>query len=217
MSFIRNILLLCAALAALCGCVRHPADAARVEVLRQGQLEEPEGDVNINPIVYVNVRDNTSKTSGLRSQVETWLQRRGYTVVPNPSEAGYILQVVVLSAGVAAPENVRQIVNAGYDAPSQLTGKGGTALVADVLLVQRHVPSAQRPSRTKLKSITKRNAVGSSQMRIALLANQEFKLDAGIPPVFTETMAKELTTSVHGAAAEEAQPQTAQPQAAPTF
>ena len=212
MSFIRNILLLCAALAALCGCVRHPADAARVEVLRQGQLEEPEGDVNINPIVYVNVRDNTSKTSGLRSQVETWLQRRGYTVVPNPSEAGYILQVVVLSAGVAAPENVRQIVNAGYDAPSQLTGKGGTALVADVLLVQRHVPSAQKPERTKLKSISKRNAVASSQMRLGLLAHQEFKGDAGVPPVFAETMGKELATHIHGAAGQDAPAQPASPQ-----
>ena len=217
MSFTRYILLLCVIFAALCGCVRQPADAARVEVLRQGQLEQPESDANIHPAVYVNVRDNTNKLFGLRAQTEAWLQRRGYTVVPNPSEAGYILQVVVLSAGVAAPDSVRQIVNAGYDAPSQLTGKGGTALVADVLLVQRHVPSAQRPSRTKLKSITKRNAVASSQMRIALLANQEFKLVAGIPPVFTETMAKELTTAVHGAAVDEAQPQTAQPQTAPTF
>ena len=211
------VLLLCLSLVPLTACVRQTADPDKLEVLRSGKLQEAPDDDTIADTVYVNVRDNTSRTSGLRSQVETWLQRRGYTVVPNPSEAGYILQVVVLSAGVAAPDSVRQIVNAGYDAPSQLTGKGGTALVADVLLVQRHVPSAQRPSRTKLKSITKRNAVASSQMRIALLANQEFKLDAGIPPVFTETMAKELTTSVHGAATEEAQPQTAQPQTAPTF
>ena len=212
MSFIRNILLLCAALATLCGCVRHPADAARVEVLRQGQLEEPEGDVNMNPVVYVNVRDNTSRTSGLRSQVETWLQRRGYTVVPNPSEAGYILQVVVLSAGVAAPDSVRQIVNAGYDAPSQLTGKGGTALVADVLLVQRNVPSAKQPARSKLKSISKRNAVASSQMRIGLLALQEFKVDTGVPPIFAETMGKELATHIHGASGQEAPAQPASPQ-----
>lgn len=209
MSFIRNILMLCLAFAALCGCVRQPADAARVEVLRQGQLEEPEADVNIHPAVYVNVRDNTNKVFGLRTQVETWLQRQGYTVVPNPSEAGYILQIVLLSASTTAPETARQVVAAGYDAPSQLHGKGGTALVADVLLVQRHVPSTQGSRRTNLKNIGKRNAVGSSQMRIGLLAQQEFKVGAGMPPVFAETLAKELATSVRSAGTEDSPAQPA--------
>ena len=208
MSFIRYILLLCVILAALCGCVRQPADAARVEVLRQGQLEQPESDANIHPAVYVNVRDNTNKLFGLRAQTEAWLQRQGYTIVPNPSEAGYILQVVVLSAGVAAQESVRQMVAAGYDAPSQLSGRGGTALVADVLLVQRNVPSAKQPSRSKLKSISKRNAVASSQMRIGLLAHQEFKSDAGVPPIFAETMGKELATHIHDTAGQDAPAQS---------
>ena len=212
MSFIRYILLLCVIFATLCGCVRQSADSARVEVLRQGQLEQPESDANIHPAVYVNVRDNTNKLFGLRAQTEAWLQRQGYTIVPNPSEAGYILQVVVLSAGVAAPESVRQMVAAGYDTPSQLSGRGSTALVADVLLVQRHVPSAQKPERTKLKSISKRNAVASSQMRLGLLAHQEFKGDAGVPPVFAETMGKELATHIHGAAGQDAQAQPASTQ-----
>lgn len=211
MSFIRYILMLCLAFAALCGCVRQPADAARVEVLRQGQLEEPEADVNVHPAVYVNVRDNTNKVFGLRTQVETWLQRQGYTVVPNPSEAGYILQIVVLSASTTAPETARQVVAAGYDAPSQLRGKGGTALVADVLLVQRHVPSTQGSRRTNLKNIGKRNAVGSSQMRIGMLAQQEFKVGAGMPSVFAETLAKELATSVRSAGTEDSSAQPAQP------
>lgn len=203
MTFIRYILLLCVLFATLCGCVRQPADSARVEVLHQGQLEQPESDANIHPAVYVNVRDNTNKMFGLRAQTESWLQRQGFTVVPNPSEAGYILQVVVLSAGIAAPESVRQMVAAGYDTPSQLSGRGSTALVADVLLVQRHVPSAQQPSRSKLKSISKRNAVASSQMRIGLLAHQEFKGD-GVPPVFAETMGKELATHIHGTTGQDA-------------
>ena len=203
MTFIRYILLLCVLFATLCGCVRQPADSARVEVLHQGQLEQPESDANIHPAVYVNVRDNTNKMFGLRAQTESWLQRQGFTVVPNPSEAGYILQVVVLSAGIAAPESVRQMVAAGYDTPSQLSGRGSTALVADVLLVQRHVPSAQQPSRSKLKSISKRNAVASSQMRIGLLAHQEFKGD-GVPPVFAETMGKELATHIHSTTGQDA-------------
>ena len=212
MTFIRYILLLCVLFATLCGCVRQPADSARVEVLHQGQLEQPESDANIHPAVYVNVRDNANKMFGLRAQTESWLQRQGFTVVPNPSEAGYILQVVVLSAGIAAPESVRQMVAAGYDTPSQLSGRGSTALVADVLLVQRHVPSAQQPSRSKLKSISKRNAVASSQMRIGLLALQEFKVDSGVPPIFAETMGKELATHIHGASGQEAPAQPASPQ-----
>ena len=212
MSFTRYILLLCLIFATLCGCVRQSADGARVEVLRQGQLEQPESDANIPPAVYVNVRDNTNKLSGLRTQAESWLQRQGYTIVPNPSEAGYILQVVVLAAGVAAPESVRQMVAAGYDAPSKLDGRGGTALVADVLLVQRNVPSAKQPARSKLKSISKRNAVASSQMRIGLLALQEFKVDTGVPPIFAETMGKELATHIHGASGQEAPEQPASPQ-----
>ena len=203
MTFIRYILVLCVLFATLCGCVRQPADSARVEVLHQGQLEQPESDANIHPAVYVNVRDNANKMFGLRAQTESWLQRQGFTVVPNPSEAGDILQVVVLSAGIAAPESVRQMVAAGYDTPSQLSGRGSTALVADVLLVQRHVPSAQQPSRSKLKSISKRNAVASSQMRIGLLAHQEFKGD-GVPPVFAETIGKELATHIHGTTGQDA-------------
>ena len=210
MSFTRYILLLCVIFAALCGCVRQPADAARVEVLRQGQLEQPESDANIPPAVYVNVRDNTNKMHGLRALTEAWLQRQGYTIVPNPSEAGYILQVVVLSAGVAAPESVRQMVTAGYDTPSQLSGRGSTALVADVLLVQRNVPTAQQPNRTKLKSISKRNAVASSQMRIGLLAHQEFKGE-GVPPVFAETMGKELATHIHATAGQDSPQPTSTP------
>ena len=202
MTFIRYIFVLCVLFATLCGCVRQSANNARVEVLLQGQLEQPESDANIHPAVYVSVRDNTNKLFGVRAQTEAWLQRQGFTVVPNPSEAGYILQVVVLSAGIAAPESVRQMVAAGYDTPSQLSGRGSTALVADVLLVQRHVPSAKQPSRSKLKSISKRNAVASSQMRIGLLALQEFKGD-GVPPVFAETLGKELAAHIHGAAGQD--------------
>lgn len=201
-SFRHLILLLCLGILAMGGCVRQPVDAAHLEVLRQGQLEEPEGDIDIAPVVYVNVRDNTNRVFGLRSQTETWLRRQGYTIVPNPSEAGYILQVVVLSAGEASPDNVRQIVAAGYDAPSQISGAGGTAIVADILLVQRRIPKGQRPSNRKLKNIGKRNAVANSQMRIALLAHQKLHLNAGMPPVFAETLGKELAASVHATDAE---------------
>ena len=72
MPFFRHLLLLlCLSLLAASGCVRQPIDAAGLEVLRQGQLEEPEGDVDIAPVVYVNVRDNTNRVFGLRAQTGT--------------------------------------------------------------------------------------------------------------------------------------------------
>lgn len=207
MFFLRFFLiLLCLSLVPLAGCVRSQADNAKVEVLRQGRLEEPENDVNISPTFYVSVRDNTGRISGLRAQTETWLQSNGYSTVPNPSEAGYILQIVILSAGYASQDAVRAVVAAGYDAPAQLSGEGCTALVADILLVQRHVPKAAQPSKLKLKNISKRNAVASSQMRIVLFSRQELRLEGRLPSIFAETLAKELGTSVHSARKEESPP-----------
>lgn len=172
-----------------------------MEVLRQGRLEGPLGDVDIAPLVYVNVRDNTNRRAQtLQSFTEADLRTRGYTVSPTPSEAGYILQVVVLSAGTTAPERARAVVAAGYGAPSGLSGEGGAALVADVLLVQRTVPSSERPSRVRLKNISRRNAVASSQMRLGLLVPQGARKGADLPPAAIRVLARELAEAVRQAA-----------------
>ena len=131
------LLLLGLSLIPLNACVRQrDGDASEVEVLRSGALNRA-GDEDIPNVVYVNVRDMTNRVFHLRSQTEAWLGRKGFTVTDNPSQAGYIVQITVLAAGQAAPESLRGVVDAGYDAPSVLSGTGGTALLADVLLVQR--------------------------------------------------------------------------------
>lgn len=193
------ILLLCLSLLPLAACVRQPADPGKLEVLRSGKLQEAQDDDSVPDSVYVSVRDNTSRVFGLRAQTESWLQRSGFTIVANPSEAGYIVQLTVLSAGSTDPAHLRSAVSKGYDTSSDLTGSGGTAILADVLLVQRRVPSAARPSRAVLKNITSRNALSNSQMRIAVLAQGQIRMETGAPTQFTETLAREIGTAIHAA------------------
>ena len=92
-------LLLCVSLVPLAACVRQATDPDKLEVLRSGKLQEAPDDDTIADTVYVNVRDNTNRVFGLRAQAESWLQRSGFTIVGNPSEAGNIVQITVLSAG----------------------------------------------------------------------------------------------------------------------
>ena len=154
----------------------------------------------------------TNRVFHLRSQTEAWLGRKGFTVTGNPSQAGYIVQISVLAAGQAAPESLRGVVDAGYDAPSVLSGTGGTALLADVLLVQRRVPSSRRPSRTNLKNISNRNAVASSQMRLGLLVRHDIRLKSELPAYFADVLARELSTDISAADSDTA---TATPQPTP--
>ncbi|MBO4301709.1 MAG: conjugal transfer protein TraT [Desulfovibrio sp.] len=198
--------LLCLIFLLLPACVRQNSKAIDTEVLRHGHLVAPKGDVNIAPVVYINVRDNTNhRASTLHEKTEASLSNLGYTVVDNPSEAGHILQIVVLAAGETSLENARSVVANGYGALSSLTGSGGTAIVADVLLVQRQVPSSKHASRLKLKNISRRNAVANSQMRIVLLAHKEVNLEEGVTSYMMETLARELAISLHNANTETSQ------------
>lgn len=206
------LLLLGLSLIPLNACVRQrDGDASEVEVLRSGALNRA-GDEDIPNVVYVSVRDMTNRVFHLRSQTEAWLGRKGFTVTGNPSQAGYIVQISVLAAGQAAPESLRGVVDAGYDAPSVLSGTGGTALLADVLLVQRRVPSSRRPSRTNLKNISNRNAVASSQMRLGLLVRHDIRLKSELPAYFADVLARELSTDISAADSDTA---TAAPQPTP--
>lgn len=206
------LLLLGLSLIPLNACVRQrDGDASEVEVLRSGALNRA-GDEDIPNVVYVSVRDMTNRVFHLRSQTEAWLGRKGFTVTGNPSQAGYIVQISVLAAGQAAPESLRGVVDAGYDAPSVLSGTGGTALLADVLLVQRRVPSSRRPSRTNLKNISNRNAVASSQMRLGLLVRHDIRLKSELPTYFADVLARELSTDISAADSDTA---TAAPQPTP--
>lgn len=175
-----------------CSCIRQrEAESAEIRVLREGTLSPIErGDVPDK--MYVDVRDMTGRALRLPAHAGRSLDRTRVTLVENPSEAGYILQVSLLDEGTVSPEALESLVKAGYGAPARFSGAGGHGLLADVLLVQRKVPSHARPSRARLKNITSRNAVGSSQMRLGLLVPHEEPRHNALPTSFADTLAREL-------------------------
>lgn len=185
-------LLLCLGL--LQACVRQ-IGTEDIEVMRAGSLEW-QADEDIARVVYVGVCDESARIPELRSLVLSWLERQYFSVTDNPSKAGYIVQISLLGAGPVDPDRLRAVVEAGYGSPARLSGTGATALLADILLVQRHIPSHKRPSRERMKNASRRNAVDSSQMRIGLLVRYELREDVSLPGSFAEVLGRELSRGI---------------------
>ena len=175
-------LLLALLLLLLPGCKHRQPAPTDIQVLRQGSLAPADDDTT--PVVYVSVRDQSRHVFGLRAEVERLLRAEKYDITDNPSQAGFIIQASVLEAGITDAASAHRMVEGGYGAPSELSGKGATLVLSDILLVQRRVPSDKRPKRFMLQNVGSRNARGSSQMRTGLLAHREFSVDSGIPALF---------------------------------
>ena len=143
------------------------------------------------------------------AEVERLLRAEKYDITDNPSQAGFIIQASVLEAGITDAASAHRMVEGGYGAPSELSGKGATLVLSDILLVQRRVPSDKRPKRFMLQNVGSRNARGSSQMRTGLLAHREFSVDSGVPALFVTLLAREITSPFSTAPQEQA---PAQPQ-----
>lgn len=173
-------------------CVRQrEAVDTEIRVLRAGSLTPMEhGDVPDR--MYVDVRDMTGRALRLPAHAGRNLGNTRISLVENPSEAGYILQVSLLDEGTVDPETFASLVEGGYGTPARFSGGGASGLLADILLVQRKVPSHSRPSRARLKNITSRNALGSSQMRLGLLVPHETPPHNALPASFADALAREL-------------------------
>lgn len=179
-----------------CSCIRQrEAESAEILVLREGTLS-PLTRKDVPDKMFVDVRDMTGRALRLPAHAGRSLARTRVTLVENPSQAGYILQVSLLDEGTVAPEALEGLVKAGYGAPARFSGRGAHGLLADVLLVQRKVPSHVRPSRARLKNITSRNAVGSSQMRLGLLVPHEEPRHNQLPTSFADALARELNEAL---------------------
>ena len=71
-----------------------------------------------------------------------------------PARPGSIGQASVLEAGITDAASAHRMVEGGYgQAPSELSGKGATLVLSDILLVQRRVPSDKRPKRFMLQNV----------------------------------------------------------------
>ena len=193
-------LLLALLLLLLPGCKHRQPAPTDIQVLRQGSLAPADDDTT--PVVYVSVRDQSRHVFGLRAEVERLLRAEKYDITDNRSQAGLIIQASVLEAGITDAASAHRMVEGGYGAPSELSGKGATLVLSDILLVQRRVPSDKRPKRFMLQNVGSRNARGSSQMRTGLLAS-------GLPALFVTRLAREIPSPFSTAPQEQA---PAQPQ-----
>lgn len=193
-------LLLFACLLLSSACVKQPRQAGPLDVYRNGKLDEAGTD--IADVAYVNVRDSTTLVGNLHGEIERRLQTHGIQLTGNPSQAGYILQISVLACAPSSADEVKKSVDAGYGAPVTLSGKGNTALVTDALLVLRRVPRAGK--KQALQSISNRQAVASSQMRLGLQARKELDTAQNLPPDVGGRLAAEICTPIlHHAAGTE--------------
>ncbi|MBQ3059810.1 MAG: conjugal transfer protein TraT [Desulfovibrio sp.] len=197
------VLLLCLSLTSACIRQVGPDD---IDVMRSGQLDW-QADAEIARVVYVGARDESRHVPQLRALAQSWLERKGYALTENPSMAGYIVQITLLAAGPADAESLRAVVDSGYGSPSLFSGQGATALLADVLLVQRRIPSHKRPSRARMKNVSRRNAVDNSRLRIGLLLRRELRQDADLPSVFAEVLGREISMGIPLPEADEARPE----------
>lgn len=201
------VLLLLACLLPLAGgCVKPSSQqAGDLDVYRHGKLDEAGTD--ITDVAYVNVRDSTALVGNLHGEIASRLRSHGIELTGNPSQAGYILQISVLACDPSSTEALRQSVDAGYGAPVHLSGEGYTSLVADALLVLRRVPRAGK--KQALQSISNRQAVANSQMRLGLQARKTLDADRGLPADVGRRLAAEICVPVLHHAAETADPHAA--------
>lgn len=181
-------------------CVKQGGQAGPLDVYRNGRLDEAGTD--IAEVAYVNVRDSTALVGNLHGEIERRLRTHGIELTQNPSQAGYILQISVLTCAPSATEILKQRVDAGYGAPATLSGAGNTALVTDALLVLRRVPRAGK--KQALQNISNRQAVASSQMRLGLQAHKVLDTTQSLPPDIGSRLAAEICIPIlHHAAGTE--------------
>lgn len=167
-----------------------------VETLTSGHLSKIGGK---GPkTIFISIHDPAGKLIALPGDARGALIAKGLSLVDSPSRAAWILQVSVLGEGSASPENFRAQVNEGYGAPLKFSGHGIDAVIADILLVKRRVPTARRPSQERLKNIGQTNALGSSEMRIGLFVPHETPRHPDLPEYFSQALANGLIQALDG-------------------
>lgn len=158
-------------------CERTPQETGEkpeISVLESGKLELS-AKKDFPRTIYVDIRDATGHVPLTPEVLPAMLKEDNFEIVDNPSKAAYILHISLLEEGRTNPAALAEQVREGYDSEAKFSGEGVSAWLCDALLVQRHVPEASRESQTRLKNISARNAIASSQMRFAIYATDQLK------------------------------------------
>lgn len=152
------------------GCApQQTAQSAELTTYHQGTLRLPDNP-SAPKLIYVDCREGARLAPHLNQHLAKALQNGKFRLADSPSNAGYILHVNILRHGDVAPDSLKAAVDAGYGKTAHFKGAGANAMLVDALMVQRRIPEAKRPSRQKMKNISARNAIDSSQMRMGVLA-----------------------------------------------
>ena len=160
----RTILLL----GVLCGACIRPHTPPTMQVMQTGALEA-QGGPGVARTVYVDARDAHKPAPILRDAIIRRLSGAGFEVIDSPSKAGHILHVNVVAAGECNADAARAAIRAGFDSPVQLQGGDSVVIVADALLVERNVPSPNRARSNAMRSISRRNALADSRLRLGII------------------------------------------------
>lgn len=148
--------------------------------------------------IYIDVRDSTGHMPLTPEHLPRMLAQDNFEVVDNPSKAAHILHIFLLDEGRTDPRHLEELLNSGYDGKSGFTGDGLSAWLADALLVQRRVPEAKRESQTRLQNISARNALGNSQMRIAISTPTRLEGRNAYANAFARTLALTIREALTG-------------------
>ena len=155
-------------LGVLCGACIRPHTPPSMQILQTGSLEA-QGGPGVARTVYVDSRDALKPAPVLRDAIVRRLTGAGFEVIDSPSKAGHILHVNVVAAGECDAGTARAAIDAGFDSPVRLQGGGSVVIVADALLVERNVPSPHKARSNAMRSITRRNALADSRLRLGII------------------------------------------------
>ena len=192
--FILSLVLICSA------CekrqIEEPLETP-INIYKSGELI-PALDKNGQNTIYIDVRDETGQVPVTPVILRSLLEADNYEIVDAPSKAAYILHISILQEGSASADNVEEIVRQGYGAPAIFKGGDGSGWIADALLVKRRVPSEKREIHKRLKNISSRNALNSSQQRIGLSSQTRIEGRPAHVALFGQPLAKALHAAITG-------------------
>ena len=155
-------------LGVLCSACIRTHTPPTMQIFQAGSLEA-QGGPGVAKTVYVDARDAHKPAPALRDAIVRRLTGAGFEVIESPSKAGHILHVNIVAAGECNADAARAAINAGFDSPVQLQGKDSVVIVADALLVERTVPTPNRARSNAMRSITRRNALADSRLRLGVI------------------------------------------------
>ena len=157
---------LCLFLAACAGGVQqeplHPQIPPDLTVIRSQPMETAES-ANMES-ASLNISDPKGHGGLFEGRLERMLADRQFSLTDQPSLAERIISLKLLYKGKGSLDELRSTVMAGYDAPLPKMSGDDSVFVADLLLVRRRIP----PSNTEISTVSARNTVSSSSVRIGL-------------------------------------------------